>query len=107
MDGVPERKSWTAQEIEQLKHLRDVERLTFTKIAKIMGRPSATVASKHSYLRTTMPIRHDAEQRISFIIPDAVKEEWKRRQMASHRDLTSAFCGDPPLGFSALDQRND
>ena len=102
-----ERKSLTAQEIEQLKHLRDVERLSFTKIAKIMGRPSATVASKHCYLRTTMPIRHDVEQRGTFVIPPEVREDWRRRQMLDHRDLTSAFMGDPLPGMSALDQRND
>lgn len=100
-----ERKAWTAQEIEQLKHLRDVERLSFTAIGKIMGRPSATVSSKHCYLRTSAPIRHDVEQRGTFVIPPEVREDWKRRQMASHRDLTSAFCGDPPLGFSALERR--
>ena len=40
-----------------------------------------------------------------FAIPDEVIAERERRQLAAHRDLTSAICGDPLPGFSALDRR--
>lgn len=34
---------------------------------------------------------------------DAIDER-NRRIAAPHRDLTALLCGDPPLGFSALDR---
>ena len=94
---------WTPEDIEQLRRLRDVERKSFTEIAKIMKRPSGTLSSKHMYLRTGNKGNRVELNTIS--IPDETREEWRRRQAVSYRDLTAAFCGDPPLGYSALCKR--
>ena len=103
-NALRQQKSWTPEETEQLRRLRDVERKSFTEIAKIMGRPSGTVASKHMYLRTNVKgIR--VESNTLFTIPDETRQEWRRRQTIGYRDLTAAFCGDPPIGYSALCKR--
>ena len=94
---------WTPEDIEQLRHLRDVERKSFTEIAKIMGRPSGTLSSKHMCLRTGNKGNRVELNTIS--IPEETREEWRRRQAISYRNLTAAFCGDPPIGYSALCKR--
>ena len=102
--AVPPPRPWTAQEIEQLKYLRDTERRSWGEISRIMGRPSGTVSSKHHYLGNSFKLGR-AESNANFIVPEEVKADWHRRQMLSHRTITAALCGDPLPGQSALERR--
>lgn len=96
---------WSAQEVEQLKFLRNTQRRSWGEIAKIMGRPSGTVYSKHNYLTNLSSSVGCAEQSNTLKIPEETRQEWRHRQSLDPRNLTAAFCGDPLPGFSALEKR--
>ncbi len=40
------------------------------------------------------------------VAPELIAERDARKAAYDRRDQTATFCGDPPVGFSALDQRD-
>lgn len=89
------------------------------EIAIDLGLPQASIRYKFENERfvgrtTLMPRRPAAKTSIRIATspqgrpPQHVEEERERRLAARDRqDLTASFFGDPPPGYSALDQRED
>ncbi|MCX7320418.1 MAG: hypothetical protein NT113_13325 [Hyphomicrobiales bacterium] len=94
---------WKPEDDARLRHLREVERLTWAKIAEVMDRPQSSCSNRHDFL-VSPPIKTN-------LVPDRVNIPADRfadrdaRINREHRDLTAAFMGDPKPGFSALERR--
>ena len=87
-------KSWSDHEIRILIAMSR-EGATQTEIAATIGRSLSAVVSKVSSLKSTINKQ-----------PDPVAPVYAPRAGLSRAErLTAGFFGDPPLGRSALDQR--
>lgn len=100
------RHRWTPAEVERLRYLRDKEALSWSEIAADLGiETSAKCAAKYhdGAIRkrgeaSKGPVRLQASTEM--LIERELREAARER-----RSLTGHFCGDPPVGFSALDRR--
>lgn len=121
-NGLP----WSSAEVEMLLRLK-AEGYTDAAIAVELGRSTKGVVGKLEYIglnplqreerRQALRRRRIAEgiqskrlhpngQIIASSRPDQERvAERNARYAAPHRDLTAAFFGDPPVGFSALERR--
>lgn len=88
---------WTPQEIELAQSLIK-QRATNEVFLKLLGRPKETCRNKLYRVQFPSAVHHYAGEKIK--IPDQVIEDRNRRLMAQQRPF-----GDPPVGFSALEQR--
>lgn len=95
--------NWPDEEQTELLRLREVEGLSWDKVAERLKRSQPSVESKYKYLKSKAAREGhpDVEARVS---PEALRERAKRLH-APPRDLTGAFFGDPPVGYSQLDRR--
>jgi hypothetical protein len=92
--------SWSIKELQQAVRMKR-QGATCADIAVALGRSAAAVEAKFKYWgkrRVNVPIAHLIER------PTSTIEEQIKRNAARHRDLTGAICGDPPIGYSALDR---
>jgi hypothetical protein len=55
--------------------------------------------------RVQFPKNHVAECVVPVVVPDEVMAERESR-LSAPRSLTALICGDPPVGFSALERRS-
>lgn len=95
------RRSWTDHEIFRAKAWRKAGH-TYRDIDRWLHRPHGSTASKLNYQDTTRRYTVSSALRPS---PRAIAEAERRYEAASRRDLTASFFGDPPPGYSALDQK--
>ena len=87
-------KNWSEHETRVLISMRRQD-IPHSEIAATLGRTTESVMSKASSLKTTINKA-----------PDPVAPVYAPRPGLSRAErLTQAFCNDPPLGRSALDQR--
>jgi hypothetical protein len=93
--------SRSIKEFQQALRMRR-QGVTCTNIAIALGRNAAAVEAKLKCCGKTpvnVPIAHRTEG------PTGALEGQVERNAAYHRDLTGAICGDPPVGYSALDRK--
>jgi hypothetical protein len=118
---------WTPSEIERLLALK-AEGLTPEQIGKRLNRTSKSVKTRLAYMKLTPAQRaarleydrnrrnfqNKAVSKVAGVEFEARKSarpeqdvivERDRRHSAPMRDLTAAFFGDPPVGYSALERR--
>jgi hypothetical protein len=106
-------RPWGWHDIERLVELREVQRLTWRRsmMSFVAGRPKCCALSARDGQART-PEGHDRPPAPHFAEPkpaarDVVArtaERDARRDAYDRRDLTATFCGDPPVGYSALDR---
>ena len=93
--------SWSMKEFQQALRMKR-QGATFADIAVALGRSTVAVEAKLKYC---------SKARVNGSIvrliegPASAVEEQVKRNAAHHRDLTGAICGDPPIGYSALDRK--
>jgi hypothetical protein len=93
--------SWSMKELQQALRMKR-QGASCADIAVALGRSAAAVETKFEYrgkTRVNVPIAPLIEG------PTSVVEEQIKRNAAHHRDVTGAICGDPPIGYSALDRK--
>jgi hypothetical protein len=93
--------SWSMKEFQQALRMKR-QGATCADIAVVLGRSTVAVEAKLKYCgkaRVNVSIARLIEG------PTSAIEEQVKRNAAHHRDLTGAICGDPPLGYSALDRK--
>lgn len=106
------KSKWTQEQIEEAVRLR-AEGLTIGQIAERIGREWNTVnyiVKKHgprdrAYEKSPAPRRGRDSYVLPMCIPPEVLAARDVRLAAACRDNTAALCGDPPVGYSALDGR--
>jgi len=93
--------SWSMKELQQALRMKR-QGATCADMAVALGRSATAVEAKLKYwgkTRVNVPTIHLIKQ------PTSAIEEQIGRNAAHHRDLTGAICGDPPVGYSALDRK--
>lgn len=88
-------RPWTEWEVNQAKLMHE-RGYSFWKIGEHIGRKGDVVKNK-----LVPPQPRDRYKRD---LPKLKAERDARKAASDRRDLTSTFCGDPPKGYSALDQ---
>jgi IS30 family transposase len=96
-------KKWAPEEIALLEQ-RLAEGVRPVQIARELGRHRSSIYERMYRGKLRKP-RVSAGMVVS-IVPDHVEREWRERQVAPIRDLTAAYLGDPPVGYSALERRS-
>jgi len=86
-------RPWSANDVLALVNLRDLEKMDWKHIGRLLNRPEEGCRSKYTALR------RGADQ-------SAAATEAAALVSKPHTSLTAALLGDPPPGRSALDQRN-
>jgi hypothetical protein len=92
--------AWSIKELRQALRLKR-QGVTCADIASVLGRTTEAIETKlkcFGKTRVGVPIARSGKR------PVSAAEEQIERNFACHRDLTGAICGDPPVGFSALDR---
>jgi hypothetical protein len=93
--------SWSMKEFRQALRMKR-QGATCADIALVLGRSAVAVEAKLNY-------RGKAHANVTIARPNegpaSAIEEQVKRNAAHHRDLTGAICGDPPVGYSALDRK--
>jgi hypothetical protein len=93
--------SWSMKEFQHALRMKR-QGATCADIALALGRSAVAVEAKLKYCgkaRVNVSIAYLIER------PTSAVEEQVKRNAAHHRDLTGAICGDPPVGYSALDRK--
>ena len=116
------RQVMSEDEVKRAYQLRK-QGLTFNQIAVAMGRKYNTIVNRFKWDAMTPEERqtnrerkrewrnaHYGRPKAEIPLPTArptpeMLADRDRREAMPHRDLTSAFFGDPPLGLSALEGR--
>lgn len=88
-------RPWTEQEFNLAKLMLG-RGYSFWKIGCHLGRKGETIKYK-----LFPPAPRDRHRRD---LPRLKADAAARKEARDQRDLTAAFCGDPPPGYSALDQ---
>lgn len=114
---------WTDEETERLLSMVKLN-TPFREIASTLGRSIKSVQTRYEYVNLTPRQREERKQRLyatrhkqtpvrrresdrllTSSRPDAATlDERDLRNAAPVRDLTGLLLGDPPRGYSALDQ---
>lgn len=95
---------WTAEEEARLSELLR-QRVKPKDIAAIMGKTARAVYNKTQYMREpTLSIKVESALRHE-PSPDLLED--RDRRMTARRSLTAYVLGDPPIGWSALDKRQE
>lgn len=98
------RREWTADDIAQLMHKRDVEKKKWRVIAEEMNRKLTTC--QHQWVIIKDPPAQKIRESVTVSkAPDNLIRDRDYRANLAPRDLTAAYFGDPPVGYSALDKR--
>lgn len=84
-------RPWSANDVLALVNLRDLEKLDWKHIGRLLNRPEEGCRSKYTALR------RGADQ-------SAAATEAAALVSKPHTSLTAALLGDPPPGRSALDE---
>lgn len=93
---------WTKEDEQKLDALLR-QRKKPGEIAIILGKRTRSVHNKINYIRNPRQVAEiDMQTRVW--APPHLFEDRDRRERAE-RDITSAFFGDPPKGWSALDKK--
>ena len=100
-------RKWTEDEIATLCAMRAAG-ATYAEISRALGRSRDSCEGKIKYMeeqadRTNYTGNKDPENWIP--VSQAQWLERERRLLAEPRDLVGALMGDPPRGYSALEQR--
>lgn len=100
------RRPWTAPEVERAKALR-AEGHSDLEIDRRLGRRPGSTNLKLTVVEHVMHNPEGPTNTGSIRAPDHVLAERDARREASYRrDLTAAFNGDPPPGYSMRDRRS-
>lgn len=119
--GAVEKEIWKPYEVAKLKSM--LERgMDANAIALILGRSYQQVKGKIRWESMTEEQRQERRDRINArrkgeyktenifrpepvqkVSPEALAE--RSRRLAAPQTLTGFLCGDPPVGFSALERR--
>jgi hypothetical protein len=91
--------SWSMKELRAALRLKR-KGATCADIAPVLGKTAAAIEAKlKRYGKAPMlPVVRTRESAVG-------AAEAQTRRTACPRDLTGAICGDPPVGFSALDRK--
>lgn len=98
---------WTAEEWAQAQKLR-ASGSTYPMIAKELGRSPESVMFRFARMRDGQGTKLHLDAQIDVVArptPEMFERRNYRLLAESKRDLTAALFGDPPPGFSALEQR--
>jgi hypothetical protein len=86
---------FTDDEVAEILRLRDELHWTFPSIDEALDRRPGVCCQKYQQVKSARRCLHQA--------PPKPRPTIIRPTVLPYRDLTSAFCGDPPPGRSALD----
>jgi hypothetical protein len=100
--AMPKTASWSMKELQQAIRMKR-QGMTCAGIAAALGRSVAAVEAKLKGCGIT-PVKVSLPRLIEAATTRANAEPITRNG-ASHRDLTGAICGDPAIGYSALDRK--
>jgi hypothetical protein len=95
--------SWSMKEFQQALRMKR-QGVACADIATALSRRVAEIEAKLRCFGKTpvnLPIARPTEA------PMCTLEGQIKRNAAYHRDLTGAICGDPPIGYSALDRKRE
>ncbi len=95
--------TWTAADDARALAL-DADDLGYEDIAIEMGITPGSVRARLEKLRYAGRTKAEPK-RYGFLSPALIAERDARKAAYDRRDQTATFFGDPPIGFSALDQR--
>lgn len=99
------RRPWSLAEYEQASSLHDAG-MTYYAIGRRLGRPGAGVQLRLEAGPPKVFVGAGDHQVHAARVSEQQMQDRDRRQIAAHgHDLTGAFCGDPPPGYSALDRK--
>ena len=98
-------QDWSLAEKAELFRLRLEEGLDWSEIALALGRTESGVKSKFKYEQFRQQVAAPDFPEAREPVPESVLREQARRVTAWYRGQVGALCGDPPVGFSALDRR--
>lgn len=114
---------WPRHEIQKLFELRDVRQLAWSEIGSRLNRPPRNCASRYHGAKRAMEIAAAAEKGIVLLKPIADPDPSEVKIMLADREaraaarnerdtealsagiITPVFFGDPPPGYSALDEK--
>lgn len=91
------KRPWTTQEMARLRKLREVDRLKWAEIDRLLDRPGGASWQKYRFLPGAAKSSYVTETKA------ALADRDQRRDL-EHTSITSAVFGDPLPGRSALDQ---
>lgn len=94
--------SWSMKELQHAIRMKR-QGATCANIAVALGRSAGAVEAKLEY-RGKKSMKFPTTRLIEAPAACAIEEQIKRNG-APHRDLTGAICGDPAIGYSALDRK--
>jgi hypothetical protein len=101
---MPNLTSWTPYDNAQLLYKRDIEKKKWRVIAAEMGRGLTTC--QHQWMLIKHPPLPETHKFVKiFRVPESIIRDRNYRASLAPRDLTAAFFGDPPVGYSALERR--
>lgn len=103
--GTGCRRRWASDLEAQAWHLRYIEKKKYADIAAILGMTPQQVSQKLDRMRAPSRRVHFELKNSTFVVPQQILDDRARRYSIAPRDITSAFCGDPLPGFSALEKR--
>ncbi len=97
---------WTEEEDARLIQMRDVQRMMFKDIDKVLGRPHKSSNGRYHVLARNRGEEPPKVYKSSpTLMRDAVRGHESARVAAGHTTITGMLLGDPPPGHSALDQK--
>lgn len=102
--GKGSRRKWTEEDEAEVWRLRHDEKKKYTEIAFIFGMTTGQVAAKLERMRVPTRRVHFERETVRFTVPQKCLEDRDRRYRLEPRDLTASLCGDPLVGYSALER---
>jgi hypothetical protein len=99
-------RPWTEHEIWRAKRWKATG-YSCQEIDRMLGRTVGSTNHKLHHADMAPVGEHHAPTVIGAMraTPEVLAERERRREALDRRDLTGQFCGDPPIGYSALDRR--
>ena len=97
------RKPWTVEELELARQML-AARAKDSEFRSRLGRSMKAAKTRILYDASSAERYLMADLYPRPLVPDELLEDRDRRASA-RLSLTARFCGDPPPGYSALDQR--
>jgi hypothetical protein len=95
---------WGKADTERLFEMRDVQKMEYSAISKALNRSASSCMSQYSNVRLRMR-KHSANPRHTKCPDDLFLEREQRNAARLTQSETGRAFGDPPPGFSALEQR--
>jgi len=94
--------SWSIKDLRQAIRMKRQGAICAV-IAAALGRRAVAVEAKLNW-SGTIPVKNPVPRPIE-APPIRANEGQTKRSGAPHRDLTGIICGDPAIGYSALDRK--